>query len=100
MHPVLRIFAVTETASGRHIGMFVGNYFARASKRSGAWMSAFRGQRKLDGETRPIIVNVCNFAKPAEGKPALLSFDDARTLFHEFGHALHGLCLFYTPRCV
>ena len=78
-------------ASGRHIGLFIGDYFARASKRSGAWMSAFRGQRNFDGETRPIIVNVCNFAKPAEGKPALLSIDDARTLFHEFGHALHGL---------
>jgi peptidyl-dipeptidase Dcp len=90
-HPDVRIFEVKETASGRHIGLFVGDYFARASKRSGAWMSAFRGQRKLDGETRPIIVNVCNFAKPAEGKPALLSLDDARTLFHEFGHALHGL---------
>src|SRR6478752_4239617 len=90
-HPDVRIFEVTETASGRHIGLFVGDYFARSSKRSGAWMSAFRGQRKLDGETRPIIVNVCNFAKPAEGKPALLSIDDARTLFHEFGHALHGL---------
>ncbi|WP_293798321.1 M3 family metallopeptidase [uncultured Bosea sp.] len=90
-HPDVRIFEVTERASGRHIGLFVGDYFARPSKRSGAWMSAFRGQRKLDGETRPIIVNVCNFAKPAEGKPALLSLDDARTLFHEFGHALHGL---------
>ena len=90
-HPDVRIFEVTESASGRHIGLFVGDYFARASKRSGAWMSAFRGQRKLDGEIRPIIVNVCNFAKPAEGKPALLSLDDARTLFHEFGHALHGL---------
>ncbi|TAJ30403.1 M3 family metallopeptidase [Bosea sp. (in: a-proteobacteria)] len=90
-HPDVRIFEVTETASGRHIGLFVGDYFARASKRSGAWMSAFRGQRNLDGETRPIIVNVCNFAKPAEGEPALLSLDDARTLFHEFGHALHGL---------
>lgn len=90
-HPDVRIFEVKETAGGRHIGLFVGDYFARASKRSGAWMSAFRGQRKLDGETRPIIVNVCNFAKPAEGKPALLSLDDARTLFHEFGHALHGL---------
>jgi len=90
-HPDVRIFEVTEAASGRHIGLFLGDYFARSSKRSGAWMSAFRGQRNLDGETRPIIVNVCNFAKPAEGKPALLSLDDARTLFHEFGHALHGL---------
>lgn len=90
-HPDVRIWEVKETATGRHIGLFLGDYFARASKRSGAWMSAFRGQRKLGGEVRPIIVNVCNFAKPAEGKPALLSIDDARTLFHEFGHALHGL---------
>jgi len=90
-HPDVSIFEVTEQAGGRHIGLFVGDYFARASKRSGAWMSAFRGQRKFDGETRPIIVNVCNFAKPAAGKSALLSLDDARTLFHEFGHALHGL---------
>ena len=90
-HPDVRIWEVREAATGRHIGLFLGDYFARASKRSGAWMSAFRGQRKLGGEVRPIIVNVCNFAKPSEGKPALLSIDDARTLFHEFGHALHGL---------
>lgn len=90
-HPDVRIWEAKEAESGRHIGLFLGDYFARASKRSGAWMSAFRGQRKLGGEVRPIIVNVCNFAKPAEGKPALLSIDDARTLFHEFGHALHGL---------
>jgi peptidyl-dipeptidase Dcp len=90
-HPDVRIWEVSEAQSGRHIGLFLGDYFARASKRSGAWMSAFRSQRNFDGETRPIIVNVCNFAKPAEGKPALLSIDDARTLFHEFGHALHGL---------
>jgi peptidyl-dipeptidase Dcp len=68
-----------------------GDYFARPTKRSGAWMSAFRSQEKLSGNIRPIIVNVMNFAKPAEGQPALLSFEDARTLFHEFGHALHGL---------
>lgn len=90
-HPDVRIWEVRDAASSRHIGLFLGDYFARASKRSGAWMSAYRGQRNFDGETRPIIVNVCNFAKPAEGKPALLSIDDARTLFHEFGHALHGL---------
>jgi peptidyl-dipeptidase Dcp len=89
-HPDVRIWEVSETG-GRHIGLFVGDYFARPSKRSGAWMSAYRRQDKLDGEVRPIIVNVCNFAKPAEGEPALLSLDDARTLFHEFGHALHGL---------
>jgi peptidyl-dipeptidase Dcp len=89
-HPDVRIWEVSE-AGGRHIGVFMGDYFARASKRSGAWMSAYRGQDRLDGEVRPIIVNVCNFAKPAAGQPALLSLDDARTLFHEFGHALHGL---------
>jgi peptidyl-dipeptidase Dcp len=89
-HPDVRIWQVSE-AGGKHIGVFMGDYFARASKRSGAWMSAYRGQDRLDGEVRPIIVNVCNFAKPAAGQPALLSLDDARTLFHEFGHALHGL---------
>jgi peptidyl-dipeptidase Dcp len=89
-HPDVRIWEVS-TADGRHMGLFLGDYFARASKRSGAWMSQYRGQRNLDGEQRPIIVNVCNFAKPAPGQAALLSIDDARTLFHEFGHALHGL---------
>ncbi len=75
----------------RHIGVFIGDYFARPSKRSGAWCSRFRAQSALDEEVRPITVNVCNFAKPPEGQPALLTFDDARTLFHEFGHALHSL---------
>jgi peptidyl-dipeptidase Dcp len=73
------------------VGLFLGDYFARSGKRSGAWMSAFRNQDRLDGDARPIIVNVMNFAKAPEGKATLLSFDDARTLFHEFGHALHGL---------
>jgi len=78
------------------VALFLGDYFARVSKRSGAWMSSFQTQHRLklangaDGEI-PIIYNVCNFAKPADGKPALLSLDDARTLFHEFGHALHGM---------
>ncbi|WP_108783759.1 M3 family metallopeptidase [Pontivivens insulae] len=71
-----------------HIGVFIGDYFARPSKRSGAWCSRFRGQQKLAGDIRPIVINVCNFAK---GDPSLLTFDDARTLFHEFGHALHSL---------
>ncbi len=88
-HSDVRVFEVKDGA--RHIGVFMGDYFARPSKRSGAWMSAYRSQRRLDGEVRPVIVNVCNFARPADGEPALLSFDDARTLFHEFGHALHGL---------
>jgi peptidyl-dipeptidase Dcp len=89
-HPDVRIWEVSG-ADGRHVGLFLGDYFARPSKRSGAWMSGFRGQEKLAGDIRPIIVNVMNFSKAAEGEPSLLSFDDARTLFHEFGHALHGL---------
>ena len=88
-HPDVRAWEVTR--KGRHMAVFFGDYFARGSKRSGAWCSAMRSQSKLDGEERPIVVNVCNFAKPAEGAPALLSYDDARTLFHEFGHALHQM---------
>ncbi|MCC0069682.1 MAG: M3 family metallopeptidase [Rhodobacteraceae bacterium] len=86
-HTDVRAWEVTR--DGRHIAVFLGDYFARPSKRSGAWCSAMREQRRLGGEQRPIVVNVCNFARPAEGGPALLSWDDARTLFHEFGHALH-----------
>ena len=89
-HKDARAFDVKD-ASGRDVGLFIGDYFARGSKHSGAWKTALRNQQKLTGDVRPIIVNVCNFAKPAAGEPALLSFDDARTLFHEFGHALHGL---------
>ncbi|GJD51031.1 Dipeptidyl carboxypeptidase [Methylobacterium crusticola] len=89
-HPDVRAFAVSDR-DGRTVGLFLGDYFARPSKRSGAWMSAFRSQERLSGEITPIIVNVMNFARGGEGEPSLLSFDDARTLFHEFGHALHGL---------
>jgi peptidyl-dipeptidase Dcp len=89
-HQDARAFEVKD-AGGRHVGLFIGDYFARSSKHSGAWKTSLRDQEKLAGDIRPIIVNVCNFSKPAAGEPALLSFDDARTLFHEFGHALHGL---------
>ena len=89
-HPDARAWEV-KRADGSHLGVFIGDYFARPSKRSGAWMSAFRGQQRLRGDIRPIIVNVLNFARGADGEPTLLSFTDARTLFHEFGHALHGL---------
>jgi peptidyl-dipeptidase Dcp len=85
-HPDARAWEVTR--AGQHVAVFIGDYFARGSKRSGAWCSAMRSQRKLGGEVRPIVVNICNFAK---GDPALLSYDDARTLFHEFGHALHQM---------
>ena len=88
-HPDARAWEVTR--DGAHVAVFIGDYFARGSKRSGAWMSSFRGQKKLGGAVRPIVVNVCNFAKPEVGAPALLSWDDARTLFHEFGHGLHGM---------
>lgn len=74
--------------NGAHLAVFIGDYFARGSKRSGAWCSAIRSQAKWPNAQTPIVVNVCNFAK---GDPALLSYDDARTLFHEFGHALHQM---------
>ena len=89
-HEDVRVFEVRDR-SGEHVGIFIGDYFARPSKRSGAWMSNYRPQQKLEGNIRPIIVNVMNFAKGAQGEASLLTFDDARTLFHEFGHGLHGL---------
>ena len=76
------------TRDGQHVAVFIGDYFARGSKRSGAWCSAMRSQAKFPASQTPIVINVCNFAK---GDPALLSYDDARTLFHEFGHALHQM---------
>ena len=94
-HPDVRVYEMRDR-DGKLFALFLGDYFARSSKRSGAWMSSFQSQHRLPlkngaiGEM-PIIYNVCNFAKPAAGKPALLSLDDARTLFHEFGHALHGM---------
>ena len=89
-HPDARAWAVKD-ADGRPLALFIGDYFARPSKRSGAWMSGFRSQQTLDGVVLPIVVNVMNFAKAPEGQASLLSFDDARTLFHEFGHGLHGM---------
>ncbi len=89
-HPDVRAFAVKDD-SGAPVGLFLGDYFARGSKRSGAWMSDLQSQYTLGEGSKPIIYNVMNFAKAPEGEPALLSFDDARTLFHEFGHALHGM---------
>lgn len=85
-HPDCRAWEVTR--NGAHVAVFIGDYFARGSKRSGAWCSAMRGQAKFPEVQAPVVINVCNFAK---GDPALLSYDDARTLFHEFGHALHQM---------
>src|ERR1700704_334453 len=89
-HPDVRVWEVKDPA-GEHKALFYGDYFARASKRSGAWMTSLRDQQKLDGAVYPLILNVMNFTKGAEGQPSLLSPDDARTLFHEFGHGLHGM---------
>jgi peptidyl-dipeptidase Dcp len=89
-HPDARAWEVLG-ADGRHLGLFIGDYFARSSKRSGAWMSGYRGQQKLREPGRPIVVNTLNIAPGGEGEPALLTYDDARTVFHEFGHALHEL---------
>lgn len=84
----VRVFEVTD-ADGSPVGLFYCDYFKRDSKRGGAWMSNFVDQSKLLDQ-KPVIYNVANFSKPAEGHPALLSWDDVITMFHEFGHALHG----------
>lgn len=89
-HRDVRAFDVTDK-KGNHVALFLGDYFSRPSKRSGAWCSRFRPQYRLTREVRPIVLNVLNFAKGGEGEPALISFEDARTLFHEFGHALHTM---------
>jgi peptidyl-dipeptidase Dcp len=89
-HPDVRVWEVKDR-DGKHKALFYGDYFARPSKRSGAWMTSLRDQQKLDGEIAPLVINVCNFSKGADGEPSLLSPDDARTLFHEFGHGLHGM---------
>ncbi len=90
-HEDVSVFEVKE-ADGTHVGILYVDYFPRASKRGGAWMGEFREQLKMNGENiRPVIYNVGNFSKPTADKPSLLSFEEVNTLFHEFGHALHGL---------
>ena len=89
-HLDVRVWEVKDK-TGKHQALFYGDYFARPSKRSGAWMTSLRDQQKLDGDIAPLIINVCNFSKGVDGEPSLLSPDDARTLFHEFGHGLHGM---------
>ncbi len=92
-HPDVRAFEVKDASTGTLVGLFLSDNFARPSKRGGAWMSVYRTQsgNRPDGYGYPIVVNNNNFAKAPAGKPTLLSFDNVRTLFHEFGHALHGL---------
>ncbi|MGX5843475.1 M3 family metallopeptidase [Mesorhizobium sp. ArgA1] len=89
-HPDARTFVV-KNADGSERGLFLADYFARSSKRSGAWMSALKSGYKLGHGSKPVIYNIMNFAKPPAGEEALLSVDEAKTLFHEFGHALHGM---------
>ena len=91
-HPDVRVWEVKDKASGKHVGIFYGDYFARAAKRSGAWASGYRGHETFTGTVRTTITsNNNNFVRGTPGDPILISLDDAQTLFHEFGHALHGL---------
>ncbi|HEY7768552.1 M3 family metallopeptidase, partial [Longimicrobium sp.] len=90
-HPDVTVYEVTDRASGRHIGLWYFDPYARAGKRSGAWMNAYRNQERYAGEITTIVSNNSNFVKGQPGEPVLISWDDATTLFHEFGHALHGL---------
>lgn len=90
-HPDVRVWEVTDRASGRHVGLWYFDPYARPGKRSGAWMNAYRSQERFNGEVTTIVSNNSNFVKGTPGEPVLISWDDATTLFHEFGHALHGL---------
>ncbi len=90
-HPDVRVWEVTDKATKRHIGLWFFDPYARAGKRSGAWMNAYRSQERVNGEITTIVSNNANFVKGKPGEPVLISWDDAKTMFHEFGHALHGL---------
>lgn len=90
-HPDVRVWEVTDRASGRHVGLWYFDPYARPGKRSGAWMNAYRRQGRVEGDVTTIVSNNSNFVKGNPGEPVLISWDDASTLFHEFGHALHGL---------
>ncbi len=91
-HPDVRVWEVSNGTSGQVVGLWYFDPYARAGKRSGAWMNAYRDQQKLAGNITTIVSNNCNFIKGNDKDPVLISWDDANTLFHEFGHALHGLC--------
>ena len=90
-HPDVRVWEVKDKASGKHVGLWYFDPYARQGKRSGAWMNAYRNQERFKGEVSTIVSNNSNFVKGAPGEPVLISWSDAETLFHEFGHALHGL---------
>src|SRR5258706_2805841 len=90
-HPDIRVWQVTDKTSCKQIGLWYFDPYARAGKRSGAWMNAYRSQERVNGEITTIVSNNANFVKGKPGEPLLISWDDATTMFHEFGHALHGL---------
>src|SRR5215213_8355297 len=90
-HPDIRVWEVTDKTTKKHIGLWYFDPYARAGKRSGAWMNAYRTQERVNGEITTIVSNNSNFVKGKPGEPVLISWDDATTMFHEFGHALHGL---------
>src|ERR1051325_7083946 len=90
-HPDVRVWEVTDRATKRHVGLWYFDPYAREGKRSGAWMNAYRTQERMDNNVTTIVSNNANFVKGKPGEPVLVSWDDAETLFHEFGHALHGL---------
>ena len=90
-HADVRVWEVTDKTSGKHIGLWYFDPYARTGKRSGAWMNAYRSQKRMDKDITTIVSNNSNFVKGKPGEPVLISWDDASTLFHEFGHALHGL---------
>jgi peptidyl-dipeptidase Dcp len=90
-HPDIKVWEVSDKTTGKHIGLWYFDPFARPGKRSGAWMNAYRSQERVNGEITTIVSNNANFVKGKPGEPVLISWDDASTMFHEFGHALHGL---------
>ncbi|UXR64456.1 M3 family metallopeptidase [Bdellovibrio bacteriovorus] len=91
-HPEVKAYEIFEEASGKYMGLFYTDFFPRETKKGGAWMTQFRSQGLIEGEMkRPHVSIVCNFTQPTPTKPSLLTYDEVRTLFHEFGHALHGM---------
>ncbi|HVG25182.1 MAG TPA: M3 family metallopeptidase [Thermoanaerobaculia bacterium] len=90
-HPDVTVYEVTDRATGKHVGLWYFDPFARPGKRSGAWMNAYRNQERYEHDITTIVSNNANFVKGKPGEPVLISWDDAETMFHEFGHALHGL---------
>lgn len=90
-HPDVKVWEVTDRTTGGHVGLWYFDPYAREGKQSGAWMNAYRNQQRVDGNVTTIVSNNANFVEPAPGEPVLISWTDAETLFHEFGHAVHGL---------